>query len=178
MFLSEQTAPPRRFKSTQTYEFHDVFAWSYEEILGIDPRIIEHEITTYPDTKLVGQKLRPVNPWKAATIKAEVEKLLKAGFIYPVQLMQWVSNPILVNKKQGTIRMCMDFHDLNKSCLKDNFPTPFIDHIVDECACCEVFSLMDVFLGYNQIHIKLEDQHKTSFICPWGRLLIIRCLLA
>jgi hypothetical protein len=62
----------------------------------------------------------------------------------------------------------MDFRDLNKACLKDNFPTPFIDQIVDECAGCEVFSFMDGFSGYNQIQIKPEDQHKTTFICPWG----------
>jgi hypothetical protein len=149
-------------------EFHDVFSWSYEEMPGIDPRIVEHEITTYPDAKPVRQKLHLVNPQKEATIKAEVEKLLKVGFIYPIQLTQWVSNPIPVNKKQGTIHVCMDFHDLNKACPKDNFPTPFIDQIVDECAGCEVFSFMDGFSGYNQIQIKPEDQHKTTFICPWG----------
>jgi hypothetical protein len=57
---------------------------------------------------------------------------------------------------------------LNKACPKDNFPTPFIDQIVDECTGCEAFSFMDGFLGYNQIQIKPEDQHKTTFICPWG----------
>jgi hypothetical protein len=66
---------------------------------GIDLRIVEHEITTYPDAKPVQQKLRPVNPRKAATIKADVEKLLQVGFIYPIQLTQWVSNPIPINKK-------------------------------------------------------------------------------
>jgi hypothetical protein len=80
-------------------EFHDVFSWSYEEMPGIDPRIVEHEITTYPDAKPVQQKLRPVNPRKATTIKADVEKLLQVGFIYPIQLTQWVSNPVPVNKK-------------------------------------------------------------------------------
>jgi hypothetical protein len=149
-------------------EFHDVFAWSYEEMPGIDPKIVEHEITTYPDAKPVRQKLHPVNPRKATTIKVEVEKLLKAGFIYPIHLTQWVSNPVPVNKKQGTIRVCTDFHDLNKACPKDNFPTPFIDQIIDECAGCEAFSFMDGFSGYNQIQIKPEDQHKTTFICPWG----------
>ena len=63
-------------------EFHDVFAWSYEEMLGIDPSIVEYEIQTYPDAKPIQQKLRPVNPHKAAAVKAEVEKLLKVGFIY------------------------------------------------------------------------------------------------
>jgi hypothetical protein len=149
-------------------EFCDVFAWSYEEIPGIDPKIVEHEITMYLDAKPVQQKLCPVNLRKAAAIKVEVEKLLKAGFIYPIHLTQWVSNPMLVDKKQGTIRVCTDFRDLNKACLKDNYPTPFIDQIIDECASCEAFSFMDGFSRYNQIQIKPEDQHKTAFICSWG----------
>jgi hypothetical protein len=62
----------------------------------------------------------------------------------------------------------MDFRDLNKDCPKYNFPTPFIVHILDECAGSKVFSFVDRFSGYNQIQIKLEDQHKMTFICPWG----------
>jgi len=61
----------------------------------------------------------------------------------------------------------MDFPNLNKACPKDNFPTPFIDHIIDECVGCEVFYFMDDFSGYNQIQINPMDQHKTTFICPW-----------
>jgi hypothetical protein len=73
------------------------------------------------------ERLRAVNPRKAPAIKAEVEKLLNTGFIYPVPLTEWVSNPIDVNKKKGTICVCMYFQDLNKACPKDNFLTPFID---------------------------------------------------
>ena len=135
---------------------------------GINPRIVEHKINTYPNAKPVRQHLRAVNPRKAPAIKAEIEKLLKASFIYPVPLMEWVSNPVLVDKKQGTIRICTDFHDLNRACPKDNFPTPFIDQILDECAGSEVFLFMDGFSGYNKIQIKPEDQHKTNFICTWG----------
>jgi hypothetical protein len=101
-------------------------------------------------------------------IKDEVEKLIEVGFIYPMKLTEWVSNLVPVNKKKGMICVCMDFHDLNKACLKDNFPTPFIDQIVDECVSCEVFYFMDGFSRYNHIQIKPEDQHKTTFICPWG----------
>ena len=82
--------------------------------------------------------------------------------------MEWVSNPIPVDKKQGEIHICTDFHDLNRACPKDNFPTSFIDQILDECAGSKVFSFMDGFFGDNQIQIKPEDQHKTTFICPWG----------
>jgi hypothetical protein len=89
--------------------------------------------------------------------------LLKAGFIYLIHLTQWVSNPVLINKKQGMICVCTDFCDLNKACPKDNFPTAFIDQIIDECAGCEAFYFMDDFLGYNQIQIKLEYQQQVSW---------------
>ena len=66
---------------------------------GIDPIIMVHDIPTYPGAKPIRQCLRPVHPRKAAAIKAEVEKLLKAGFIYPIPLTEWVSNIVPVDKK-------------------------------------------------------------------------------
>ena len=66
----------------------------------IDPSIIFHDIRTYPDTKLVRQKLRQVHPRKVTAIKEEIEKLLKAIFIYPIPLTEWVSNIVPVNKKR------------------------------------------------------------------------------
>ena len=68
----------------------------------------------YENAKLICQKLQSVNPRKEATIKAEVEKFLKVGFIYSVPLTEWVSNLVLVDKKQGIIQVCIDFRDLNK----------------------------------------------------------------
>ena len=133
-----------------------------------DPSIVVHEIKTYPTAKPVRKKLRQVDPWKAATIKAKIEKLLKAGFIYPVPLTKWVSNVVPVNKNQGTIRVCIDFIDLNKACPKDNFPTPHIDQIIDSYAKSVIFSFMDGFSGYNQIKILPTDQQNMEFIFPWG----------
>ena len=95
--------------------------------------------------KPVRKKLSQVHPRKAAAIKAELEKLLKAGFIYLVPLMEWVSNVVPVNKKQGTVRVCIDFRDLNKACPKDKFPTPHIDDIIDSCARSVIFPFMDGF---------------------------------
>ncbi len=135
---------------------------------GIDSSIVEHEIKMYPDVKPVRQRFQLVHPKKATAIKAEVEKLLRAGFIYPVPLIDWVSNIIPVMKKQGTIRVCVNYRDGNQACLKDNYLTPFIDYIVVECVGCEIFSFMDGFSGYNQINIYPQDQSKTTFICPWG----------
>jgi hypothetical protein len=89
------------------------------------------------------------------------------GFIYPITYTSWVSNPVPVNKKQGTIRVCTDFHDLNHACPKDNFPTPFIDQIIDDYVGDEALSFMDSFSGYNQIQIHPADQYKTIFTTPW-----------
>jgi hypothetical protein len=88
-----------------------------------------------------------MNPRKETTIKDETEKLLKDGFIYPVSLKKWMSNLVQVNKKQGIIRVFMDFWDLNKSHPKHNFPRPFINQILDECAGSKIFSFMDGFWG-------------------------------
>ena len=67
-------------------EYRGIFAWTYEEMPRIDPWIVEHEIRTYLNVKPVRQKLRVVNPKKAPTIKPEIKKLLKVGFIYPIPL--------------------------------------------------------------------------------------------
>ena len=83
-------------------------------------------------------------------------------------LTEWVSNIVPVNKKQGTIRVCIDFRDLNRACPKDNFPTPYIDQIIDNYAGSIIFSFMDGFSCYNQIEILPSDQHKMTFIFPWG----------
>jgi hypothetical protein len=143
-------------------EFRDVFAWSYEEMPGIDPNIVVHDIKNYLDAKPIRQRLLQIHPRKAAAIKLKVEKILKVGFVYLVDLTDWVSNLVPVTKKQGTVCVCVYYRDINKAHPKDNYPTPFIDQIVDDCTGSEIFSLMDSFSDYNQINILPADQHKTT----------------
>jgi hypothetical protein len=107
-------------------KFRDVFSWSYKEIPGIDPKIVSHEIKTYPEAKPIWKKLHPIHPQKSTVIKAQVEKILKESFIYLVPLTDWVSNIVPVTKKQGMIHVCIDYRDINRACPKDNYPTPFI----------------------------------------------------
>jgi hypothetical protein len=144
---------------------------------GIDPNIVVHEIKTYYDAKRIRQRLHPVHPRKPVVIKLKVEKLLKVGFVYPIALTNWVSNLVPVTKKQGNICVCVDYRDINKACPKDNYLTPFVDQIVDDCVGSEIFSLMDGFFGYNQINILPTDHHKTTFICPWGTFAYCKLLL-
>jgi hypothetical protein len=90
-------------------------------------------------------------------IKEEVVKQLKLGFIKAAERTNWVANIIPVSKKDGHVRMCMDFRDLNKACPKEDFPLPHIDVLVDNTIGNALMSFMEGFSGYNQIHMTLED---------------------
>ena len=94
--------------------------------------------------------------------------MLDANVIREVKYSEWLANVVLVPKKNGKMRMCIDFSDLNKSCKKDLFPLPRIDTSVDKAAGCKCFSLLDCFLEYHQIWLKKEDEEKTSFTTPFG----------
>ena len=94
--------------------------------------------------------------------KAEVQRLLDARVIRPVKYPTWLSNVVLVKKKNGKWRMCVDFMSLNKACPKDDFPLPRISTLVDSAAGCELLSLLDYFLGYHQIWMNKEDEEKQA----------------
>jgi hypothetical protein len=74
---------------------------------------------------------------------------------------------VVVPKKDGKIRVCVDYRDLNKASPKDNFPLPLIDILVDNAARNAMYSFMDGFSGYNQIKMAEEDKEKTTFFTPW-----------
>jgi hypothetical protein len=111
---------------------------------------------------------------KTEAAKAEVHRLLEANFIEPITYPMWLANIVMVQKKSGKWCMCIDFTNLNKAYLKDNFPLPRIDKIVDSAAECEVMSLLDCFFGYHQIYIKEEDKASNCFITPFGTYCFIR----
>jgi hypothetical protein len=106
--------------------------------------------------------------------KAEVQRLLDANVIREVIYSEWLANIVLVPKKNGKMRIRIDFTDLNKACKKDPFPLPRIDALVDKAAACKRFSLLDCFSGYHQIWLKKEYQEKTSFTTPFGTYCYIR----
>lgn len=126
-----------------------------------------HHLNVDLKAELVKKKLRKMHPHIALLVKTELKKLLEVGFIRPVAYPEWVSSIVLISKPDKSIRVCTNFRDLNKACPKDDFLLPNIDIIVDLSAGHEMFSLMDGFLGYNQIRIAPEDQEKTTFTCTW-----------
>ena len=94
--------------------------------------------------------------------------MLAAGFIKPIQHPLWLSNIVPVKKKNGQIRCCADFRNLNKVCPKDEFPLPNMDLLIDSAVGSAIFSFMDGFSGYNQIRMALKDAEKTTFRTPMG----------
>ena len=86
------------------------------------------------------------------------------GVFYP----EWLANTVVVKKKNGKWRVCVDFTDLNKACPKDPFPMPKIDKLVDATVGHPRMSFLDAFQGYHQIPLALDDQEKTAFVTPIG----------
>ncbi|MCO5559712.1 hypothetical protein L7F22_013313 [Adiantum nelumboides] len=143
-----------------------LFIIDYSMIKGVD--VIQHHIDLKPDAKTVAQKLRRLGVVQQEALLSEVNKLLKAGFIYPVTNSEWVS-PVVVNpKKNGKWRVCVEYKPLNAATKKDHFPLPFQDEILNEVARHKRYTVCDGFSGYYQIRIAEEDQHKTTFVTPWG----------
>ena len=98
-------------------------------------------------------------------IKAEITQLIEANFIWQCRYAEWISNVVPVYKKNGKLRVCIDFRNLYKATPMDGYPMPIADMLVDATAGHKVISFMDGNAGYNQIFMA-EDIHKTAFRCP------------
>ena len=107
---------------------------------GILREVAEHTLKIHLGSKSVKQRLRRFDEEKHRTIDEEIAKLLAVGFIKKVYHPEWLANPILVQKKSGTWRMCVDYTSLNKACSKDPFPLPRINQIVNSTSGCETLS--------------------------------------
>jgi len=103
----------------------------------------------------------------------ELTKLRDGAIIKPIRHSSWISNLVPVKKKNGDIRLCVDFRNLNKSSLKDNYPLPNMEAL-QKVTGCEMLSMMDGFLGYNQVKVKESEQFKTAFTTPWGTYVYLR----
>ena len=109
----------------------DVFAWSAADMSGIPPETITHRLNVDPTMRPVRQKKRSFAPERQRAIDEEVDKLLEAGFIRESTYPDWLANVVMVKKASGKWRICIDYTDLNRACLKDSFPLPKIDQLVD-----------------------------------------------
>jgi hypothetical protein len=139
------------------HENADIFAWSPSDMPSIPRKVAEHSLNIRVGSKPVKQRLRRFDEGKRRAIGEEVHKLLVARFIKEVFHPEWLANLVLVEKKNGKWRMCVDYNSVNKACPKHPFPLPRIDQIVDSTAGCELLSFLDAYYGYHQIKIKESD---------------------
>ena len=147
-------------------EYKDTFAWTYEDMPNLDLTLVEHRLSIKPKAKVMKQKLQKLHPKTALQVNKEVDKLHKIKFIKVVLYPQWVANIVPVIKKNGQVRICIDFRDLNRACPKDDFPLLHINLLINNTAGHKMLSFMDEFSRYNQIRLAKDDQDKTTFTTP------------
>ena len=135
---------------------------------GISPAHASHKLNVVPSARPIRQRVRRFHLDRHQVIQAEVDNLLKEGFIREIKYPEWVANVVVVPKKGGEWRVCIDYTDLNDVCPKDSFPLPRIDQIVDASAKHGMLLFLDAFSRYLQIPMCLLDVEKTSFITSHG----------
>jgi hypothetical protein len=111
-------------------KYTKVFTWRYEDLKVYDTFIIQHTIPIKEDAKPFRHKLRSINPLLLPLIEREVKELFEAKIIVALRHSRWLANVVLVRKKNGEIKICIDFRNLNKVSMKDNYPLPKMDHIL------------------------------------------------
>lgn len=149
-------------------EYRDCFAWNYKEMPGLDPRVAMHKLAIDPQFCPVKQPARRLRPEFEDQVIAEVHKLIKVGFIKEIQYPRWLANIVPVEKKNGQVRVCVDFRNLNRACPKDDFPLPITEMVVDATTGFGALSFMDGSSGYNQIKMDPVDALDTAFRTPRG----------
>eukprot|EP00253_Pinus_taeda_P027021 PITA_27021 len=100
--------------------------------------------------------------------------MYEAGIIAPIRFSEWMSNLGPTRKKTGEIKLCVDLRTMNKVSLKDNYPLPKIDHILQRVVGASRMSFLDGFSGFNQILVHPDDQEKTAFTTPWGNFKYVK----
>lgn len=147
-------------KTEVVAEFPDVFP---EEIPGMPPdREIEFTIDTFPDIRPISKAPYRMAPAELKELKTQLQELLDRGYIRP-SVSPWGAPVLFVKKKDGTMRLCIDYRELNKVTVRNKYPLPRIDDLFDQLQGATVFSKIDLRSGYHQLKIKPEDVPKSAF---------------
>ena len=163
----EEVTPIEKERFSNLFrKYIHVFAFDYTDLREVT--LEQHQIPLKPVVLPRREKQRRINPHLSQMVKEEIDKLLKAWFIFLVENSEWVSPIVVTKKKSGKLRICIDYQKLNAGTRRDYYPIPFMDDIMDEVVGHEWYSFGDGYSGYNQIHIAKEDQLKITFTTPWG----------
>jgi hypothetical protein len=144
--------------------YQDIFA----EITEPPPeRLVSHTIPLIEGAQPVARPLYRLTPNELEEVKRQVEDLLRKGMIRPSS-SPWAAPILFVGKKDGSLRMVIDYRGLNAQTVKNRYPLPRIDDLIDSLGGSTVYSSIDLQQGYNQIRIRAEDIPQTAFRTPLG----------
>ena len=154
-------------------EFDTLLA-QYQDVFPVDlpaglppDRGVGHTIPLEPDARPTFRPIYRLSPKEMAEVKRQVADLLQRSLIEP-STSPYGSPVLFVQKKDGSLRMCVDYRALNKQTVKNRYPMPRIDDLLDKLAGAKVFSSLDLQSAYNQVRITPEDVPKTAFRTPIG----------
>ncbi|KAL0544372.1 hypothetical protein IC582_019486 [Cucumis melo] len=143
----------------------DVFP---EELPGLPPhREVEFAIELEPGTVPISRAPYRMAPTELKELKVQLQELLDKGFIRP-SVFPWGAPVLFVKKKDGSMRLCIDYRELNKVTVKNRYPLPRIDDLFEKLQGATVFSKIDLRSGYHQLRIKDGDVPKTAFRSRYG----------
>ena len=146
-------------------EFPDVVS---EDLLGLPPeREVEFTIDLVPGTGPISKTPYRLAPAELKELKEQLQDLLDKGFIRPSASL-WGASILIVKNKDGSIRLCIDYRELNKVTIRNKYPLPRIDYLFDQLRGSQVFSKIDLRSGYHQLRVKEEDIPKTAFWTRYG----------
>ncbi|GJS18433.1 putative reverse transcriptase domain-containing protein [Tanacetum coccineum] len=145
--------------------FPEVFP---EDLPGLPPtRQVEFHIDLVPGATPVAQAPYRLAPSEMKELADQLQELSDKGFIRP-SWSPWGAPVLFVKKKDGSLRMCVDYRELNKLTVKNHYPLPRIDDIFDQLQGSSVYSKIDLRLGYHQLRVREEDISKTAFRTRYG----------
>ena len=146
-------------------EFPDVFP---DDISGLPPdREVEFTIDLIPETEPISIPPYRMAPAELRELKAQLEDLLSKGFIRP-SISPWGAPVLFVKKKDGSLRLCIDYRQLNKVTIRNQYPLPRIDELFDQLQGSRVYSKIDLRSGYHQLRVQESDVPKTAFRTRYG----------
>jgi hypothetical protein len=147
-------------------EFMDVFP---EELPRMPPeRGVEFYIDLIPGTAPIAMRPYRMAPTELAELKLQIAELQQTGYIRPSS-SPWGAPVLFVTKKDGSMRMCIDYRSLNEVTIKNKYPLPRIDDLFDQLQRAKYFSKIDLRSGYHQLRIKEADIQKTAFVTRYGQ---------